>query len=252
MKAVLLAAGYATRLYPLTINTPKPLLQVGDKSIIGHIIEQIDKIPEINEIFIVTNDKFYTNFLDWAFQSGNKKLRIINDGTQSNEDRLGAVGDINFVIKQENINDDLLVIAGDNLFGFELTNFVHFFNQKESSIVAFYDLQDKELVKEKFGVGLVDNQNLKVTNFEEKPVEPKSSLAATACYLFKKEDLIHANQLVEEGGGDSPGQLLPILVERSNLHGFVFTEHWFDIGSHEGLEEARKFYLNQNESNKLS
>ena len=163
-------------------------------------------------------------------------------GTQTNEDRLGAVGDINFVIKQENIDEDLLVIAGDNLFGFEMNHFVNFFKEKESSTVAFYDLKDKELVKEKFGVGLVDNENLKVISFEEKPLDPKSSLAATACYLFKREDLNFTQELIDEGKGDCPGNLPAKLVEKSNLHGFVFTQHWFDIGSHQGLEEARKHY----------
>jgi glucose-1-phosphate thymidylyltransferase len=243
IKALLLAAGYATRLYPLTKDTPKPLLQVGNKKIIDHIIDKINNISEIDEIFVVTNNKFYHHFLDWAFQNGNQKLRIINDGTFTNEDRLGAVGDINFVVKLEEINEDLLVIAGDNLFGFELNNFVNFFKEKNSSIVAFYDLKDKELVKGKFGVGLINNE--KVINFEEKPIEPKSALAATACYLFKKEDINFAQELIDEGKGDCPGNLPAKLVEKSILHGYVFTNYWFDIGSHDGLDQARKFHEEQ-------
>jgi glucose-1-phosphate thymidylyltransferase len=243
MKALILAAGYATRLYPLTENKPKPLIKVGDKSIVEHILVKIEEIDIIDEVFLVTNNKFYQHFLDWSNNSqSNKNIKIINDGTLSNEDRLGAVGDINFVLKQEDINDDLLVIAGDNLFGFSLTNFINFHVEKETSIVAFHDLKDLMKVKGKFGVGILEGS--RVIDFEEKPLVPRSSLASTACYLFSKNDLCLVDNLINEGRADNPGDLIKYLTKKSVIHGFVFDEHWFDVGSFESLEKARINYEN--------
>lgn len=127
MKAIILAAGYATRLYPLTKNQPKPLLEVGGKSILDHIIEKMDQVEALDEVFIVTNEKFSAHFTDWSKQANYRvKLTVVNDGTLSNETRLGAIGDIQFVIDNQEVNDDLMIVAGDNLFGFELTDFVDF------------------------------------------------------------------------------------------------------------------------------
>ncbi len=241
IRVLLLAAGYATRLYPLTENTPKPLLKVGEKTIINHILSKLEKVEDVKEVYVVTNDKFYSTFTDWNKSLRSPfKLKVLNDGTKSNEDRLGAVGDIHFVVEQENIKDDLLVIAGDNLFGFSLLDFVSFFQNKNSSVVAFHDLKDKQKVKGKYGVGIM--RGSKVVDFEEKPMEPKSSLASTACYLFKKHDLLHIENLVKTGKVDAPGNLVKHLAEKSEVHGFVFDEHWFDVGTFESLEEAQKVY----------
>lgn len=241
MKLLILAAGYATRLYPLTKDKAKPLLEIGGKTIIEHILDKIIYIPEITEIFIVTNNRFYTDFIEWS--NGIKvkmPIKIINDQTMTNEDRLGAIGDIDFVLKQEKIDDDLLVIAGDNLFGFALSDFVEFFHQKKSSVVAFHDLKSVEGVKGKYGVGILKGS--KVVNFEEKPLVPKSSLASTACYFFKKSDLPHLHNLIKIGKADASGNLITHLAEVSEVHGFVFDEHWFDIGSFESLKEAQRVY----------
>ncbi len=241
MKALILAAGYATRLYPLTENTPKPLLEVGDKAILGHILEKLESIKEVADVFVVTNHRFYEDFRIWLnHHAGTKKIKLIDDGTLSNDDRLGAIGDINYVLEEEDINDDLLVIAGDNLFGFTLSDLVCFFQKKNSSVLAFYDQKDKEKVKRKYGVGVL--AETKVVHFEEKPWEPKSSLAATACYLFKKDDLKHIKNLIELGKSDAPGNIIKSLVEESEVHGFVFDEHWFDVGSLDSLQEARDTY----------
>lgn len=237
----MLAAGYATRLYPLTKDTPKPLLMVGEMTIINHILAKLEEIKGIKEVYVVTNDKFYSTFLDWSKNFKTPfKLKILNDGTLSNEDRLGAVGDLNFVVEREGINDDLLVIAGDNLFGFSLPKFVEFFQNKDSSVVAFHDIKNKEKVKEKYGVGIL--QGSKVVDFEEKPSKPKSSLASTACYFFKRRDLGHIKNLVKIGKVDAPGNLIKHLAKNSEVHGFVFDEHWFDVGTFESLEEAKKVY----------
>ncbi len=241
MDVLILAAGYATRLYPLTKNTPKPLLKVGDKTIVEHILSKLGTVKNLDQAYVVTNDKFYPSFNTWAKTAKTPfKLKILNDGTTSNEDRLGAIGDIHFVVGKEKINDDILVIAGDNLFGFSLANFVEFFNNKKSSIVAFHDLKDNEKVKGKYGVGIL--QGSKVVDFEEKPANPKSSLASTACYLFRKEDLPYIADLAKSGKADAPGNLIKYLAKNSEVHGFVFSEHWFDVGTFESLEEAKKVY----------
>ena len=241
MKALILAAGYATRLYPLTENQPKPLLEVAGRPIMEHIISKIEKIDDIREILIVTNHRFYDQFRIWLnrFESP-KKIKLINDGTLNNSDRLGAVGDINFVLKEEDVDEDLLVIGGDNLFGFFLQDFVNAFSKHGSSVLAFHDLKDIEKVRKRFGVGIL--QGSRVINFEEKPANPRSTLAATACYLFRKDDLKLVEELVERGGADAPGHLVKWLVQKSEVHGFVFDEHWFDIGSFESLKEAEAVY----------
>jgi glucose-1-phosphate thymidylyltransferase len=241
MKALILAAGYATRLYPLTKDTPKPLLEVSGKPIINYIVDKIATIPNVDGIYVVTNNKFHTHFQAWANNLNcSKPITIVNDQTTSNDDRLGAIGDIDFVVKQENINEDLLVIAGDNLFGFALQNFVDFFHQKANSIVAFHNLQDLEKVRGRYGVAILDNT--KVIDFEEKPREPKSTLAATACYLFNQQDLQKVDSFLREEKADAPGNLVRYLAKNSEVHGFVFTEHWFDVGTLPSLEEARQAY----------
>lgn len=243
IKAIVLCAGYATRLYPLTENQPKPLLNVGDKPIVEHIVDKISNLAEVDEIFVVTNHKFYPTFQSWLRNCNyKKKITVIDDGTLKNEDRLGAVGDLGFVIKEEDLDEDVLMIAGDNLFGFSLRKFYEFFQEKESSVLAFCDLKEKEKVANRLGVGILDEEN-KVTNFEEKPAQPSSTLAATCCYIFSKVDIKKIRDYVEKSEKwDNPGDLAKWLADRSNLHGFVFNEHWFDIGSFEGLEEASQYY----------
>ena len=245
IKALILAAGYATRLHPLTENQPKPLLKVAGVPIVEHILKKLETQEKIDEIFIVTNNKFYGHFNVWLMDfNASKKVKIINDGTVSNEDRLGAVGDINYVLKEEHINDDLLVIAGDNLFGFSLSHFINQFNIKKNSIVALHDLKDKDKVKNKFGVAILNQDSSQVIDFEEKPSEPKSTLAATACYVFHKEDLKLVERAVERGKADNPGDLVKFLVKESEVQGYVFEDHWFDVGSIECLKQAEEVYRN--------
>ncbi len=240
MKALILAAGYATRLYPLTLNTPKPLLEVGGKAIIGHIIEKLEKISEVDEIFIVTNNFFYPQFLEWLTKNDFKKqIKIVNDQTMSNEDRLGSIGDMEFVVKKENINDDLLVIGGDNLFEDHLEDFVQFFKGKGSSILL-HDVKNVELAT-KFGVVSLGDQN-RIVNFVEKPELPESTLASTLVYGLTKNHLGMFSAALEENKWDSPGNFIAFLSEREPVFGKAINGKWFDIGSLDQLEESRRYY----------
>ncbi len=241
IKALILCAGYAQRLHPLTENTPKHLLEVGGKSILEHLLEKIKPLREIDEILIITNARFHHQFAVWLnHYSYPKKIRLLNDGTVSNETRLGAVGDINFALKEEGIDEDLLVIAGDNLFGFSLPDFLRFYREKLNSVVALRDLKDTEKIKGKYGAGVLEGS--RVVQFQEKPLRPKSTLAASACYIFRRTDLKLVEQSIETSNADNPGDLISYLVRKSEVHGFVFDEPWFDIGSFETLEEAKKAY----------
>jgi glucose-1-phosphate thymidylyltransferase len=244
MKALILAAGYGTRLYPLTKNQPKPLLKIGSKLMIEHIIDKINEVKEITDILIITNDKFYPNFVDWSkkFKQTEKNIAILNDKTKTNEERLGAVGDIYFAIKETKIDDDILVIGGDNLFEFSLKSFFDFSRRNKRSAIAVRDLGQKQKLAKKFGVVEVDKNN-KLISFEEKPETPKSTLASTCCYLFTKEDIQEFKKCLEENKKpDNTGDFIRYLSEKKPVYAFIFKERWFDIGSIEQLEEANKTY----------
>ena len=241
MKALVLAAGYATRLYPLTLNKPKALLEVKGKTILDHIIDQIEEVKEVGEILVVTNNKFSLAFEQWAAErKSSKQIRIINDTTMSEEDRLGAVGDLNYVVEMEKILDDFLVVAGDNLFQFSLQNFVDFFIKKNCSVIACRDVKDKSVLAKKYGVVELD-QNQRVAGFEEKPENPKTTIAATACYIFRKEDLSELKPYFKSGNSpENAGDFVKYLSLQGRMCGFVFTQKWFDIGSFEELGRARE------------
>jgi len=234
MKALILAAGYATRLYPLTLNQAKPLLEVAGKPIIEYIIEKLQEITEIDTIYAVTNGKFYQNFVDWAINYQSKvPLKIINDNTFTNETRLGPVGDLQLTIEQENIDDDLFVIAGDNLFNFSLTPISSLFKEKNTSIVAGRQ-STKEEIKGKYG-NIILNEEYKITGFEEKPKKPKSDIASTAIYLLNKKALKLLKQCKNI---EHTGDFIKYLSEKQNVYVHILTEKWHDIGDKKQLEEA--------------
>lgn len=239
MKCLILCAGYATRLYPLTLDRPKPLLPIAGKPLIEHILSKIEELENIDEIFIITNDKFFDNFRNWKRNySSTKPVKIINDKTKSEEDRLGAIGDIDFVIKQEKIDDNLLIIAGDNLFDFNLKYLLEFFKEKNSSVVALYDIKDKNKAAGKYGIIELDKNN-KIIDLEEKPEFPKTSLVSTGCYIFSKTDIEELEKCIEHHEKpDNLGDFIKWLSKIKNIYGFIFEESWFDIGNHEQLKEA--------------
>jgi glucose-1-phosphate thymidylyltransferase len=244
MKAIILAAGYATRLYPLTIDTPKPLLEVGRKKMVEHIIHKLEEIEKLEEIHVVTNDKFYPHFLEWRKEfPSTVNIHIHNDGTKTNEDRLGAVGDIHFVVKNSKIDDDVVIVGGDNLFDFSLMGMYSLFNSKKGPVVAARDLGDPAMLAKKFGTIEMDKHN-KMIGFEEKPEKPKSSLAATCVYMYTKEDIKELERHIKKEGKlpDNTGDFVKHLMTVKDVYAYPFEEHWYDIGSHEQLAEAREIF----------
>ena len=188
MKAIILAAGYATRLYPLTINKPKALLTINEKPIINYIVEQINTIDVVDEIYVVTNHKFIDSFADWQNEIESRaKITVLDDGTTSEQDRKGAIGDIAFVIQKMNINDELLVVAGDNFFTYPLKNYYDFYKQKDKDCVCVKVWNDEKTLRN-FGIALLD-QNNKVLDIEEKPENPKSNTVVFAMYLYQKDTI---------------------------------------------------------------
>lgn len=241
MKSLILAAGYATRLYPLTLNRPKPLLIVGRKPAIEYIIERIEEIEEVDEILVVTNAKFFKQFKGWRKTFSPKvPLKILNDGTASEESKLGAVGDIDFVIKREKIADDLLVIGGDNLFELGLREFVDFAKHKApASSVGLHKLKNKQLVK-KYSQVTLDSNN-RIIKFIEKPQKPTSSLVARCIYFFSQSELgLISKYIVLGNSTDAPGNYISWLCQRVSVYGFAFSGKWYDIGNYETYKKADK------------
>jgi glucose-1-phosphate thymidylyltransferase len=235
MKALVLAAGYATRLRPLTDTWAKELLPVGGRPILDRILDGIDGVAEIDEVHVVTNSRKATAFHDWA---RDRNVTVHDDGTTSNDDRLGAIGDMLFVVEHAEIDDDLLVIAGDNLFEFALADLVAFWGTKGvASAVAVRDVGSLELASH-YGVVALDGDG-RIQSFIEKPADPPSTLAATATYVFHRQHIRLIRPYLEaEHGSDQPGRFVGWLHQHEPVYGWVFDETWYDIGNHEQLLEA--------------
>jgi len=234
MRAIVLAAGYATRLRPLTDVTAKQLLPIAGRPMIDWVCDRIETVTR--DIHIVTNARFVRDFEQWA--AGRSGVTVHDDGTDSNEDRLGAIGDIAFVLERTGVDDDLLVVAGDNLFDFDLADFGAFAAGKGvASAVAVYDCGDLELATH-YGVVETDADD-RVIGFEEKPSEPRSTLAATAAYLYHRDHVPLVHRYLADGNApDQPGRLVAWLYTREPVYAYAFPGMWFDIGNPEQLLEA--------------
>jgi glucose-1-phosphate thymidylyltransferase len=245
MNALILAAGYATRLYPLTLNKAKPLLEVGGKPIIEWLLDNLISVSELGGIYIVTNNKFAGDFQSWAngYQNGHPtaQIKVINDGSTSDDDKLGAIGDINLVLTREHLaNDDLIVIAGDNLFEQPLAEFVKVAINSPAT-VAIHDVGDLQAMK-KYGTVSIDENGV-ITQFEEKPEKPKSTLASVALYYYSREILqLFRTYLAAGNNPDQPGRFLQWLYQRKPVKTFKMKGRWLDIGSRETLEDADKIF----------
>lgn len=238
MKNIVIAAGYATRLGELTRNFPKPLLKIGNNTILGRMLDDIDTIPEVDEHIIITNHKFAHIFEDWKrSQSYLKPITIVDDGTETNETRLGAVCDLLYAIGKLNINDDLLVVAADNLLFFSFREFVDFAKGKKSSCIMCHK-QPSIAKLQRTGVVVLDEDD-KVVDMEEKPQKPKSHWAVPPFYIYKKADLPFIRHSVENGcGKDAPGNLAHYMVDNTVMHAWKMSAGRFDIGSLDTYHEA--------------
>jgi glucose-1-phosphate thymidylyltransferase len=248
MNALILAAGYATRLYPLTLKKAKPLLEVAGKPIIEWVVDNLAPVAGIETIYIVTNDKFAADFRSWADSYRDRhpqcKFKIVNDGSTSDDDKLGAIGDINLVLTREDeiAKSDLIVIAGDNLFSEPLTGFAEIAKSSEATI-GVYDVGSLEAIR-KYGCVEVDAEGV-ITHFEEKPEKPKSTLAAIALYHYSKNVLPLFKTYIAAGNNpDQPGRFVQWLYTRKPVKTFQVKGKWLDIGSKETLEEADKVFAN--------
>ena len=238
MKCLILAAGYATRLYPLTKNFPKPLLKVKDKTIIDWIIDDLDSLNVIDKYYVVTNHRFVEEFIKW---NNRDDIQIIDDGTCDNENRLGAVKDIDLAISSMNINDDLLIMAGDNLLDFSLRNYIEYFkNKKTSCVMRFYQEDINKL--RRTGVAQIDDNDV-IVNMEEKPKEPKSNWTIPPFYIIKKEDLEMISKAIkDEINVDAPGSFIAYLASKRTVHAFKMNGNRYDVGNLESYNQVNSTY----------
>jgi glucose-1-phosphate thymidylyltransferase len=245
MKVIILAAGYATRLYPLTLTQPKPLLPVAGKPMIEHVLDNLAPIGGIDRVFVVTNAKFAGHFQQWSNQHQAAKSKwnftVINDGTTSDADKLGAIGDIHYVLKTQRVDDDLIIVAGDNLFSEKLGDFGTFCREKNAPVLALYDVGDLEQIKKYSSISVAADG--RITAFEEKPKHPTSTLAGIALYYYPKAAVAFIQQYIAEGNNpDQPGRLVQWLYPRTPVYTWRVPGLWFDIGSKETLEEANRIF----------
>jgi len=241
MNVLILAAGYATRLYPLTLNQAKPLLVVGGKPIIEWVVDNLEGVSDLETIYVVTNNKFAADFQTWSERYQERhpgfKFKIVSDGSKSDDDKLGAIGDINFVVTQESLaQSSLLVVAGDNLFTESLKEFVICAKGSEAT-VGVYDVRDREAIK-KYGNVLIDDGGV-IAHLEEKPQKPRGTLAAIALYYYSPTVLsLLATYLAAGNNPDQPGRFVQWLYTRKPVKTFQIKGKWLDIGSKETLEKA--------------
>ena len=250
MKILILAAGYATRLYPLTLTQPKPLLPVAGRPMIEYVIDNLAPIAGIDRVYVVTNAKFAGHFQKWSetWRAGQSKLpfTIVNDASTDDSNKLGAIGDIHLVLTREKIQDDLIVVAGDNLFSQSLEDFGRHCRKMNAPVLAVYDVGSLEEIK-KYNSITLDGDG-KITFFEEKPKQPTSTLTGIALYYYPKATLPLIRQYVAEGNNpDQPSRLVQWLYTRTPVYTWRVPGIWFDIGAKESLEQADKIFANLKE-----
>jgi glucose-1-phosphate thymidylyltransferase len=245
MKVLILAAGYATRLYPLTLNQPKPLLPVAGKPMIEYVLDNLAPIGGIDRVYVVTNAKFADHFQRWAdhYRATKAKLdfTIVNDKSTDDSNKLGAIGDLHLVVTSQNVQDDLIVVAGDNLFSQSVEQFGAFCRQKNAPVLGVYDVGSLDAVKKYSSIELAPDG--RITSFIEKPQDPKSTLIGIALYYYPKAVLPLIKQYIAEGNNpDQPGRLIQWLYPRTPVYTWTVPGLWFDIGSKETLDEANRIF----------
>ena len=242
MKALILAAGYATRLYPLTLDKPKALLPIAGKPILDYIVDEIETIEEIDEVIIISNHKFYPHFSKWI---ENKKsslnIIVLNDNTTDDKNKLGAIGDINFAIESLGLNDDLLIMAGDNIFTFPLIDYYNAFKEKLCDMILVKELSSLSDLRRMANVET--DENGIVTGMVEKPQNPKTNLAAYASYIYKKDTVPLIKKYLQEGNNpDAPGFFPSWLYKIKSIYAYKFNGECYDIGTPESYKEVNKIF----------
>lgn len=244
MKAIIIAAGYATRLYPLTLNKPKALLPIAGKPILDYIVEEIETIDAIDELVVVSNTKFFPNFEEWKNgYKGRLSLTVLDDHTTDDSNKLGAVGDISYAIDTLSISDDVLIMAGDNIFTFKLKDYYNAFKAQNKDMVLVKEMESDEDLKRMANV-IVDSNNI-VTDMVEKPPVPVSKLAAFAAYIYKKDTVPMIKRYLEEGNNpDAPGFFPSWLHKIKPVYAYTFEGECYDIGTPSSYEEVNKIFEN--------
>lgn len=238
MKLLVIAAGYATRLYPLTRDRPKALLPVGGRPMLDWVLGALSGVGA-DETYVVTNARFASHFEEWA--AGRSDVRIVDDGTTSDEDKLGAIGDIAFVLDGVPVDDDLVVVAGDNLFSDDLSGFGSFIRERDAPVLAVYDVGDLSQMS-KYNAIETDEDG-RITFFEEKPASPTSTLTGIALYYYPRNVLPLIRRYVEEGNNaDQPGRIVEWLYPQLDFYTWRVPGRWYDIGSAETLAEADEVF----------
>jgi glucose-1-phosphate thymidylyltransferase len=241
MKLLVLGAGYATRLYPLTLDQPKPLLPIGGRPMVDRLLDCLEPIG-FDAVYLVTNAKFARQFRDWAAGTG---VVVVDDGTTSEEDRLGAIGDIGLVIEREDVDDDLVVVAGDNLFSERLGDFGRVAREREVPLLAIHDVADVELIRGRYNSIEIDADG-RITYFEEKPAEPRSTLSGIGLYFYPRTTFPLIREYLAAGNNpDQPGRLVEWLYSRVDVYTWSVPGRWYDVGSREQLEEADRMFSAQ-------
>ena len=232
MKSLILASGFGTRLYPLNINRAKGLLEYKGKALMSHIV---DKIPQDIDIFVNTNQRFEADFRRWQNTIG-RRVTLCVEPIFTEKQSFGAVGSLEYWIAAKNLADDLLVIASDNYFEFDLLQFIATYNGK-NALIAVYDIGDRSQASQ-YGVVQLDGR--RIIGFEEKPAKPKCSLIATACYILPQRIVPLISQYCAEGKRDNLGSFIAYLLQRDEVHAHPFSELWFDIGSIDAYRSAQQ------------
>ena len=240
MKCLILAAGYATRLYPLTENFPKPLLKVGEKTILDWLLNDIDTLGVVDGYIVISNHKFAHHFEEWA-ATHTLPITVVDDGTSTNETRLGAVCDMQFAIDKLNLDDDLLVIAGDNVLDFSLTHFLRYADEKKTSCTMRYKEDDMKRLR-KSGISEIGEDDV-LLSLEEKPENPKSHWCTPPFYFYTREDAQRIKEAIADGcGTDAPGSLVAWMCRHTTLHSMEMPGSRYDIGNLESYEAVQKNY----------
>jgi glucose-1-phosphate thymidylyltransferase len=245
MKAIILVAGYATRLYPLTMDKPKALLTINEKPIIDYIIDEVNTIDDVDGIYVVSNHKFIDHFDHWVKGVDSKKtVKIIDDGTMTEETRRGGIGDIQYAIDQEKIDDDIVIIAGDNFFTYKLKDYYSYYKKTNKDCVCGKRLDDVEQLKQ-FAVAVVDEDG-KITDLEEKPKQPKSDIGVYATYFYQKETVPLFKQYLDAGNKpDAPGYFVQWLYQRKPVYVYEMQGDCYDIGTHKSYQDVQEIFKNR-------